>query len=94
MALFGAPVAHEDDAERAILAALRMHGALEGAPRLELRMSYPYGQAMFLRMYGLLQQERGERSQGRQRLEEALAIFRRLGAKKEVEWTEQVLTNG
>jgi hypothetical protein len=35
--------------------------------------------------------QKGEQVQGRERLEEGLAIFQRLGARKDVERTEQAL---
>jgi len=51
VALFGAPVAHEDDAERAVRAALRMHGTiashLDGArPQVRLRIGVNTGEVL------------------------------------------------
>jgi class 3 adenylate cyclase/tetratricopeptide (TPR) repeat protein len=47
MAIFGAPVAHEDDAERAVRSALGMHGALrEIAPELNLRVGVNTGEVL------------------------------------------------
>jgi class 3 adenylate cyclase len=44
VALFGAPVAHEDDAERAVRAALRMHATLAAlAPDLGIRVQMRVG---------------------------------------------------
>ncbi len=47
MATFGAPVAHEDDAERAVRAALAMHGAIkEIDPVLQLRVGINTGDVL------------------------------------------------
>ncbi len=47
MAIFGAPVAHEDDAERAIRAALAMHAAItEMDPELSLRVGINTGEVL------------------------------------------------
>src|SRR5436189_585866 len=47
MAIFGAPVAHEDDAERAIRAALEMHKAIvEIDPELQLRVGINTGDVL------------------------------------------------
>lgn len=47
MAIFGAPVAHEDDAERAVRSALGMHEALhEIAPELNLRVGVNTGEVL------------------------------------------------
>src|SRR4051794_26650626 len=47
MALFGAPVAHEDDAERAVRAALAMHAAIaELDPELSLRVGINTGDVL------------------------------------------------
>lgn len=54
-------------------------------------MPCPHGEARVLVQMGVLQMQRGEPEQARERLEEALAIFRRLGAKKDIEQTEAVL---
>jgi tetratricopeptide (TPR) repeat protein len=54
-------------------------------------MPYPYAEARLLQVYGREQTQPGNRSSGRERLEAALAIFQRLGARKDVERTEQWL---
>jgi len=63
-------------------------------------MPYPYAEARALETHGMMATRKitqrvsgfeGEPEHGRQRLEQALAIYRRLGAKKDVERTEQVL---
>ncbi len=53
VALFGAPVAHEDDAERAVRAALRMQAtlaahvaALDGAPDIRMRIGIRTGEVL------------------------------------------------
>ena len=46
MALFGAPVAHEDDPERAVRAALAIRDALAEEGRLELRIGIATGEAL------------------------------------------------
>src|SRR3954453_22207036 len=47
MAIFGAPVAHEDDAERAVRAALAMHAAItEIDPELSLRVGINTGDVL------------------------------------------------
>src|SRR3954453_6139366 len=47
MAIFGAPVAHEDDAERAVRAALSMHEAIsEIDPELQLRVGINTGDVL------------------------------------------------
>jgi hypothetical protein len=45
-----------------------------------------------LQVSGGLHAQAGQSEPARERLEAALAIFRRLGARKDIERTEQVLT--
>ena len=52
-------------------------------------MPYPYAEARLLHVYGLLHAEQGEPEPARERQEAALAIFRRLGARKDIERVEQ-----
>ncbi|HLJ69552.1 MAG TPA: tetratricopeptide repeat protein [Chloroflexota bacterium] len=54
-------------------------------------MPFPYAEARILCELGLLQKQREKVKEARQRLEEALAIFRRLGAKKDIEQAEEML---
>jgi hypothetical protein len=54
-------------------------------------MPYPYAEARLLQVYGSLRVERGEPEQARERLEAELAIFRRRGARKDIERTEHLL---
>lgn len=51
----------------------------------------PYAEARLLHQLGLLRQQQGEPEQAQERLEGALMIFRQLGARKDVERTEQEL---
>ena len=46
MALFGAPVAHEDDAERAVRAALAIRDAIVGEGELQIRIGITTGAAL------------------------------------------------
>jgi tetratricopeptide (TPR) repeat protein len=57
----------------------------EQALDLARRMNYPYGQADYLTTYGIMCKERGAIEEARQWLQEALSIFLRLGAQKDVE---------
>jgi len=54
-------------------------------------MPYPYVEASALYECGLMHIDEGEPEQGHERLEEALVIFRRLGARKDVERTVKAL---
>jgi Tfp pilus assembly protein PilF len=54
-------------------------------------MPYPYMEARILEQMGLLETQRDQPELARARLEEALAIFRRLGAKKDVERLERMV---
>jgi hypothetical protein len=48
-------------------------------------MPFPYGEAQLLHAFGLLQRQRGNEARAREQLEDALRIFARLGAGKDVE---------
>lgn len=54
-------------------------------------MPYPYTEARILVELGLLDHQDGKADQAREQLREALTIFRRLGTRKDIEWTEQAL---
>ena len=54
-------------------------------------MPYPYAEARLLHVHGQLLAVQGEPELARKRLEAALAIFRRLGARKDLERTEQLV---
>jgi len=54
-------------------------------------MPYPYAEGRLLHIYGLLHLDTGETRPARERLEAALAIFRQLGARKEIERVDRVL---
>src|SRR5438067_13468294 len=55
-------------------------------------MSYPYAEASLLHVYGALHAQEGEPEPAREWWEAALAIFRRLGARKDAEQVEQAIT--
>jgi hypothetical protein len=65
--------------------------ALEEGLALARCMPYPYGEARLLHVYGEVHAGKGEPGPARERLEAALAIFRRLGARKDAERVEQDL---
>ena len=54
-------------------------------------MPYPYAEARILYQDSMVHLQQGEPEQARARLEEALTTFQRLGAKKDVERTEEML---
>jgi tetratricopeptide (TPR) repeat protein len=66
--------------------------SLEEGLALAGAMPYPYGESRLLHVYGQLHARRGDIRAARERLEAALAIFRQLGARKDVERVEQLLT--
>jgi tetratricopeptide (TPR) repeat protein/transcriptional regulator with XRE-family HTH domain len=65
--------------------------ALEAGLEMAQAMPYPYAEGRLLHVYGQMHLQLGEPAQAREWLEAALAIFRRLGARKDVERVEQVL---
>ena len=65
--------------------------AFEEAVSLARSMPYPYAEARALFEHGLMRSQKGEQQPGRERMEEALAIFQRLGARKDVEQAERAL---
>jgi tetratricopeptide (TPR) repeat protein/transcriptional regulator with XRE-family HTH domain len=67
--------------------------ALEEGLLLAQGMPYPYQEARLLQMYGRMHASKGEPERARERLKQALAIFGRLGAKKDTERTDQELTS-
>jgi tetratricopeptide (TPR) repeat protein/transcriptional regulator with XRE-family HTH domain len=64
---------------------------LQRALVLNRSAPFPYAEAQTLHDYGLLKLQRGEREMGRQQLQEAYAIFARLGAQKDLERTARAL---
>jgi tetratricopeptide (TPR) repeat protein len=66
--------------------------ALEDGISLARCLHYPYAEARFLQAYGELLVQLRQPGPPRERLEAALAIFQRLGARKDIERTEQLLT--
>jgi hypothetical protein len=67
--------------------------ALEEGLLLARAIRYPYAEARLLAVYGDLHMARGEPAPAREKLEAAQAIFRRLGAGKDIEQTEQLLVS-
>jgi hypothetical protein len=66
-------------------------GAVQEGLVLTRRLGYPYGEGRILQVAGELQSGIGRPAAARERLAEALAIFRRLGAGLEAERTERLL---
>jgi tetratricopeptide (TPR) repeat protein/transcriptional regulator with XRE-family HTH domain len=65
--------------------------ALEDGVALARNISYPYGEGRLLHVCGEMYVARDEPEAARERLEEALAIFQRLGARKDAEIIQQEL---
>jgi tetratricopeptide (TPR) repeat protein len=65
--------------------------ALDEGIALAHAIGYPYAEARLLHVYGLLHIRNGEPKLAHERLEEALAIFRRLGARKDIERVEHLI---
>jgi tetratricopeptide (TPR) repeat protein/transcriptional regulator with XRE-family HTH domain len=65
--------------------------ALEAGLALAQSMPYPHGQARLLQVYGEMHVKRGEPVRAQERLAAALAIFCRLGARKDAERAEQAI---
>ena len=57
-------------------------------------MPFPYGEARLLLTSGLLDQQCGHEVQACEALEEALGIFQRLGASKDVEQVRMAMRMG
>jgi tetratricopeptide (TPR) repeat protein len=80
------------------LAALRCRrweearGILEDGFSLAREVTNPYAEARLLHLCGDLRSRKGEPGPARERLEMALAIFRRLGARKDAEEVERALS--
>jgi tetratricopeptide (TPR) repeat protein/transcriptional regulator with XRE-family HTH domain len=66
--------------------------ALEEGLALARSMPYPHAEARLLHVYGLLYVQRHEAAQAAHRLDTALAIYRRLGARRDAEQAEEALT--
>jgi tetratricopeptide (TPR) repeat protein len=64
---------------------------LEEGLALARSMPYPYAEARLLHVYGEMHVAKGEPGPARERLEAALAIFRRLDARKDAERVERAL---
>jgi tetratricopeptide (TPR) repeat protein len=64
---------------------------LEEGLALARSMPYPYAEGRLLHVYGELHAQKGEPEPALERLEAALAIFGRLGARKDAERAEQAI---
>jgi tetratricopeptide (TPR) repeat protein len=67
--------------------------SLEEGVALARSMPYPYAEARLLHIYGEVHLQKGEPEPARKRLEAALAIFRRLCARKDTEWVAQAIAD-
>jgi len=65
--------------------------ALEDGLALTRRMPYPFAEARLLEVDGALHRAQGETPAAKARLEEALTIFRRLGARKDAERAQRAI---
>jgi transposase len=68
-------------------------GALEEGLALTRSIPYPYAEGRLLQVYGQMHLAQGEAGPARERLEAALAIFRRLGARKDAERVGQAIAS-
>jgi tetratricopeptide (TPR) repeat protein len=67
--------------------------ALEEGLALARSLPYPYAEARLLYAHAEMHAQKGERDAALERLEAALAIFQRLGARKDAERVEQTLAH-
>jgi tetratricopeptide (TPR) repeat protein len=67
--------------------------AFEEGLTVARQIGCPYGEGRLVQVYGTLWAEAGDHCRAREQLEAALTIFCRLGARKDVEGTEQLLSN-
>jgi tetratricopeptide (TPR) repeat protein len=67
--------------------------ALEEGLALARAMPYPYAEARLLHVYGEMYVAKGEPIRGQERLLAALAIFQRLGARKDAEHVTQSMAD-
>jgi hypothetical protein len=65
--------------------------ALEEGLALARGMPYPYAEGRLLHMYGQMLMALGKATRARERLEAAVALFRRLGARIDVERVERAI---
>jgi tetratricopeptide (TPR) repeat protein len=65
--------------------------AIDEGLTLTRRMPYPHGEGRLLEVYGRLHLARGDAAAASGRFAAALAIFRRLGARPDVQRTEGLL---
>jgi tetratricopeptide (TPR) repeat protein len=65
---------------------------LQDGLSLARRLHYPYAEARFLQAYGELLVQIRQHGPARERLEAALILFQRLGARQDASWTAQLLT--
>jgi tetratricopeptide (TPR) repeat protein len=65
--------------------------SLEEGVGLTRAMPYPYAEARLLHVYGEMHAQKGEPEVARERLEAALATFRRLGARRDAVQVDQAL---
>lgn len=66
-------------------------GIFEEGAALSRSLPYPYAEARILHELGVLEREQGNLARAQERLEEAIAIFQRLGAKKDIEQLDRAL---
>jgi tetratricopeptide (TPR) repeat protein len=67
--------------------------SLEEGLALARKMPYPYAEGRLLHVYGQMHVAKGEPVPARERLEAALAIFQRLGARKDAERADADIAN-